>query len=150
MSLIKFFPTSTSNKPVNIFDNLFNDFFRDDYPVSFNNGFIQKSPAVNIAETADNYRIEVAAPGLEKSDFEVKVDQDVLTISAKKEAKAAENGGKFTRREFNYFEFKRNFHLPETVNVEHIAANYVNGILHVTLAKREEDKPAPAKTIEIK
>ena len=98
----------------------------------------------------NNYRIEVAAPGLEKGDFEVRVDQEVLTISARKEAKTEDSSDKYTRREFNYLEFKRNFHLPETVNVEDISANYENGILHVTLAKKEEAKPAPAKTIEIK
>ena len=150
MSLIKFFPANVSKKPVNVFDHFFNDFFRDDFPVSFNNGLVQKSPAVNIAETEDSYRIEVAAPGLVKSDFDVKVDQEVLTISAKKEAKTEDGSDKYTRREFNYFEFKRNFHLPETVNVEDIAANYENGILHVTLAKKEEAKPVPAKKIEIK
>lgn len=150
MSLIKFFPATVSNKPVNVFDNFFNDFFKDEFPVSFRNGALQKSPAVNIVETDNSYRIEVAAPGLNKTDFVVKVDQDLLTISAKKEASQEDNGEKYTRREFSYFEFTRNFHLPETVNAEGIVANYENGILHVTLAKKEEAKPAPVKTIEIK
>ncbi len=150
MSLIKFFPATVSNKPVNVFDNFFNDFLRDDFPVSFRNGALQKSPAVNIAEMDDSYRIEVAAPGLDKGDFEVKVDQDLLTISAKKETKSEGNDEKYTRREFSYFEFTRNFHLPETVDAEGITANYENGILHITLAKKEEAKPAPVKTVEIK
>ncbi|MEO1259166.1 MAG: Hsp20/alpha crystallin family protein [Bacteroidota bacterium] len=150
MSLIKFFPTTVSNKPVNVFDSFFNDFFRDEFPVSFRNGALQKSPAVNIVETDDNYRIEVAAPGLTKGDFEVKVDNDLLTIAAKKETKEENTGEKYTRREFSYFEFTRNFHLPETVNANSIAASYDNGVLNITLAKKEEAKPVPAKTIEIK
>ena len=150
MSLIKFFPASVSNKPVVWCDSLFNDFFRDEFPVSFRNGAVLKSPAVNIAETEDSYRIEVAAPGLTKGDFEVKVDKDLLTISAKREAKNEDEGETYTRREFSYVEFTRNFHLPETVNAEGIAANYDNGILHITLAKKEEAKPQPVKTIEIK
>ena len=150
MSLIKFFPTTVSNKPIQTLDHLFNDFFRDDFPVSFRNGLTQKSPAVNIAETENEYRIEVAAPGYQKGDFEVKVDQDLLTISAKKEESKEDKGEKYTRQEFSYVGFTRNFHLPETVNAEGIAATYENGILHITLAKKEEAKPQPAKTIEIK
>ena len=149
MSLIKFFPTTVSNKPASVFDNFFNDFFRDDFPVSFRNGLLQKSPAVNIAETDDSYRIEVAAPGLNKGDFKVKVDQDLLTISAKKETNKEDSGEKYSRREFSYVEFSRNFHLPETVNAEGITANYENGILHITLAKKEEAKPVPVRTVEI-
>ena len=150
MNLIKFFPATSPNKPNNVVDHFFNDFFRDDFPVSFHNGFMQKSPAVNIAETENSYQIEVAAPGLGKEDFEIKVDQDMLTISAEKKADAEDKTDKYTRREFSYVQFKRNFHLPETVNVEEISASYENGILHVTLAKKEEAKPLPAKTIKIK
>ena len=147
MNLVRFFPTTTdTNKPVNTF---FDGFFRDDFPVSFQNGMNRNTPAVNIAETEDNYRIEVAAPGLAKEDFEVKVDQDLLSISAKKEVKEEDKNEKYSRREFSYFEFKRNFHLPETVDAAGISANYENGILHVTLAKKEEAKPQPAKLIKI-
>lgn len=148
MNLVSFFP-NTHRKPVNNFDSLFNSFFKDDFPVSFRNGASLRSPAVNIAETEDNYRIEVAAPGLDKGDFEVKVENELLTISAKKEAKEENKDEKYTRREFSFVEFKRNFHLPETVDAAAISANYENGVLHVTLAKKEEAKPQPAKVIEI-
>lgn len=148
MNLVSFFPT-TNKKPVHSFDSLFDSFFRDDFPVSFRNGASLSRPAVNIAETEDNYRIEVAAPGLAKDDFDVKVDQDVLTISAKKEMKEEGKNEKYTRREFSFMEFKRNFHLPETVDAAGIAANYEDGILKVTLAKKEEAKPEPVKKIEV-
>ncbi len=150
MSLIKLFPAPVSKNQANAFDGFFNNIFRDDFPVSFQHGAVQKSPAVNIVEKEDSYRIEVAAPGLNKGDFDVKVDQDLLTISATKETGNEDKGEKYTRREFSYFGFTRNFHLPESVNANDIKAQYKNGILHVTLAKIEEAKPAPVKTIEIK
>lgn len=150
MNLISFFPAN-GRKPAttNVLDSVFNEFFNNDFPVSFRNGYLQKSPAVNIAESTDAYRIEVAAPGLGKEDFEVKVENDVLTISAKKEAKAEQAGETYTRREFNYFEFKRNFHLPETVDGNGIKASYENGVLNVVLEKKPEAKPQPVRTIEI-
>ncbi|MBI1228396.1 MAG: Hsp20 family protein [Bacteroidetes bacterium] len=129
---------------------MFNEFFNSDFPVSFRNGSTQKSPAVNVVESANGYRLEVAAPGLAKEDFEVKVDKDQLTISAKKtETKSEDNSEKYTRKEFSFFEFKRNFHLPETVDTTNIKANYENGVLHVTLEKKPEAKPQPARVIEI-
>jgi HSP20 family protein len=128
---------------------MFNEVFNHDFPVSFRNGFIQKSPAVNIAESNEAYRIEVAAPGLGKEDFQIKVENDMLTILAKKEVKNEAGGEKYTHREFSYFEFKRNFQLPETVNANAIKANYENGVLNVTLEKKPEAKPVPARVIEI-
>jgi HSP20 family protein len=150
MNLISFVPT-TGRKPANAFESMFNEFFNHDFPVSFRNGFVQKSPAVNVVETQDGYRLEVAAPGLAKEDFEVKLDQDLLTISAKKtvnqeESKPAE---KYTRREFSYMEFKRSFHLPETVDANSIKASYDSGVLHLALDKKPEAKPQPARVIEI-
>lgn len=151
MNLISFFPT-TSRKPAtvtNALDSMFNEFFNQDFPVSFRNGYIQKSPAVNIAESDHAYRIEVAAPGLGKEDFEIKVENDLLTIAAKKEAKEETKGETYTRKEFNYFEFRRNFHLPETVDANAIKASYENGVLNVVLEKKPEARPMPPRVIEI-
>jgi len=149
MNLISFFP---AKKPVvsnDLFDFAFDRFFRDDFPAAFNgNGFL-KTPAINIAENAGGYRIEVAAPGLVKEDFSVKVDGNLLTISAKKEAAKTE-GEKYTSREFSYLKFNRTFTLPETVDAkEGISANYENGILNVSLAKKIEAKPESAKVIQV-
>ena len=88
MNLISFVPTH-GRKPAlapNTIESMFNEFFNHDFPVSFRHSNLQKGPAVNVAESQDGYRLEVAAPGLTKSDFEVKVDKDLLTISAKKTA----------------------------------------------------------------
>jgi HSP20 family protein len=151
MNLISFVPASgrkIATAPV--FESMFNEFFNHDFPVSFRNGAMQKSPAVNVVESANGYRLEVAAPGLAKEDFEVKVDKDQLTISAKKESSKTEDSGeKYTRREFSFLEFKRSFHLPETVDATNIKATYENGVLNVMLEKKPEAKPQPARVIEI-
>lgn len=149
MNLISFSPAKKSGASNDLFNFAFDRFFRDDFPAAFpGNGFL-KTPAVNVAENADGYRIEIAAPGLGKEDFEVKLDGDLLTISAKKEAVKTE-GEKYVRKEFNFLEFKRTFTLPETVDAKDgIAANYENGILQVSLAKKIEAKPQPVRQIEV-
>lgn len=130
-----------------IFDELFQtDWFGGTVNPITNSGNI---PAVNIKETADDFSLEVAAPGKTKEDFQLSLDHDVLTISteAKKEETTKEDN--YTRREFSYAAFQRSFKLPQTVNREGINATYTNGILHVTLPKREEDKVKPKRLIEI-
>lgn len=105
-------------------------------------------PAVNIIEQKDGYRLEVAAPGLSKEDFKINVEKDELTISAKKEWNK-EEGEKTIRKEFHYYEFTRSFTLPETVNVENIAAAYENGVLRITLPLKEVAQVETKKVIEI-
>ena len=109
---------------------------------------VQNRPAVNILETEDDFQIQLAAPGLNKEDFVLEVENDVLTISAKKVAEQKE-GEKYTRHEFSYGEFTRKFNLPETIDNQGISANFVQGILTVTLAKKQEAKPQPARKIDI-
>lgn len=108
-------------------------------------------PAVNIMETADNFNFEVAAPGKNKKDFIIELDNDILSISTeeKEEHKTADESGKFTRKEFSYNNFKRVFGLPESVNREKISASYNNGILEVILPKLEEAKDHPKRFIKI-
>lgn len=109
-------------------------------------------PAVNIHETADDFLIEVASPGMKKEDFKVELDNNILTISSEKEEQMEDRGsnGKYTRREFSYQAFQRSFELPENkVDGEKIQAKYEDGILHVTVPKKEEAKVKPAKQIAI-
>lgn len=150
MNLISFVPSNGRKGAVApTFESMFNEFFNQDFPVSFRNG-TQKSPAVNVAETEDGYRLEVAAPGLAKEDFEVRIDKDLLTISAKKSVTSEEKKAeKYTRKEFSYVEFKRSFHLPETVDANSVKATYEHGVLNVNLDKKPEAKPQPARVIEI-
>lgn len=107
------------------------------------------TPAVNIIEGKDDYRIEVAAPGLEKKDFKIDLDNNVLTISSEKEEKHEEGDDRYMRREFNYASFTRSFTLPETVDAEKISAKHADGVLTVVVPKREEAKQKPARTIKI-
>lgn len=107
------------------------------------------TPAINVIENTDDFQIEVAAPGLDKQDFKIDLDNNVLTISSEKELKNEEKDGRYMRREFSYSSFTRSFSLPEAVNAEKIKANHKDGILRITIPKREEAKRKPPKQIAI-
>ncbi len=128
----------------------FDDFFNRSVTDFFGSDMAMTHPSVNVVETADSYRIDLAAPGLDKADFSLEVDRDRLVISAKKEMSDEVKEDKYMRREFNYTAFTRSFQLPETVNADAIDAHYRNGLLQVTLPKVEEDKAELVKRIEIK
>lgn len=125
-------------------------FFGDEYlPSVFDNSPKGTMPAVNIAESKDDFLIEVAAPGLDKKDFKLDVENNVLSISSEKEASNEVEGERFMRREFSYSSFKRTFSLPEGTDSEKIKASYKEGILKVIVPKREEAKEKPARQISI-
>lgn len=105
--------------------------------------------AVNVAENDDAFRIELAAPGRDKADFHIEIENDVLTVQANTDATESTKGETFVRKEFVTTEIKRTFNLPETVNATAITAEYLNGILTVKLPKKEEAKPQPARKVEI-
>jgi len=108
-------------------------------------------PAVNVKESDEAFDIEVAAPGMNKEDFKVNLENNVLTISSeKKEEKKEEEKGRYTRREFSYQSFQRSFTIPENlVDGEKISAKYCDGLLCINLPKKEEVKPKPAREIQI-
>jgi HSP20 family protein len=109
-------------------------------------------PAVNVMETNDEFRIELAAPGMKRSDFKVELDNNVLTISSEREdhSEQKDERGNYTRKEFSYRSFQRSFSLPENkVLGEKITARYLDGILYVTVPKSEEAKVKPAKQIAV-
>jgi HSP20 family protein len=107
------------------------------------------TPAVNIIEGKDDFKIEVAAPGLEKNDFNINLDHNVLTISSEKENKKEEKDSEYMFKEFNYNSFKRSFTLPNSIDADKISANHKDGILHITIPKREEAKVKPPRQIAI-
>lgn len=110
-------------------------------------------PAVNIYENDNGFRIELAAPGFDKADFNIELNNQLLSISAeeKKEKTEKDTEGRFTRREFSYQSFKRSFTLPEnTVDGDKIEAAYENGILKLHVPKLEEKRPKPARVIDVK
>ncbi len=133
------------------FPSLFDEFFNGDVFPGFFLDFDKRmaTPAVNIVETKDEYRIEVAAPGLEKADFKIDIENKVLTISASKEEKHEEKNERYMRREFNYSTFTRSFTLPEGMDAEKITARHKDGVLHVIIPKKEESKVKPARKIDI-
>jgi HSP20 family protein len=130
-------------------NNWMDDFFgRDmlDLPTS---GFGYTTPKVNIREDNDNYYVEVAAPGMKKDDFNLSLENNVLTISSELKEDHEDKNDSYTRREFSYQSFSRSFTLPESVNYEKIEAKYNDGILSILMPKREEAKQKPAKSIKI-
>jgi HSP20 family protein len=108
-------------------------------------------PAVNIAENEKNYSIEVVAPGFKKEDFKLKVDDDILTISAESRVENKDNGKEkeYTRREYSYRSFTRSFRLPDDVKDDSISASYVDGVLNLELPKSKVQTKA-SKEIAIK
>jgi HSP20 family protein len=133
-----------------IFPSIIDEMFKPDWLGGVQN-FGANVPAVNIKETDTVFGIELAAPGKKKEDFNVEVDHNVLTISSEERSETNEKDteGKYTRREFSYNSFRRSFTLPETVNLDTINASYEDGVLHVTLPKKEEALPKPKRLIEI-
>jgi len=127
------------------------DFFDDDFffPGMFNRQTGKNTPAVNVAETEKEYRVEVAAPGLEKKDFKVELDENVLTISSEKEEKREDKEENYTRREFSYTSFSRSFTLPEEVNKDKIKAEHKDGVLTIHIPKVTEAKSKLKKLIQI-
>ncbi|MBL7805491.1 MAG: Hsp20/alpha crystallin family protein [Saprospiraceae bacterium] len=98
-------------------------------------------PAVNIVQTPQGFRIEIAAPGLEKSDFNIRIEDGMLHVSAQKEAQAADNSEQVRRREFSFRSFRRSFRLPDTIDPAQIGATYQNGILLLNLSNKPEAQP---------
>lgn len=132
------------------FDGLMNELFNE-FPATFGKTVRQDLlhfPPVNIVEKEDSYQLQVSAPGWEKTDFNVKLDDKLLTVSAEKKSEAAAETDKMIRKEFSQKSFKRSFTLDEKIDAAGINAKYENGILNVILPKKEEVKQA-AKEISI-
>ena len=148
MSLIK------RNDLVPAWSNLFDDFLNPNWYDWTNRHYSDTNttlPSVNIKETVDSFEVELAAPGMEKEDFGVEVNNGYLTISSEKksEVKEKDKKGRYTKQEFCYESFSRSFTLPGSADVEKIAAKYEKGILTISIPKKEEAKPKPVKQISI-
>jgi HSP20 family protein len=127
----------------------FDEFFNRNLTDFFGSDFSMQSPSINIVESDNDFRVEVAAPGLEKENFEINVEKGMLNISAKRVVNEEAKEDKYVRREFNYTSFNRSFQLPESVDSEKIEASYKSGVLALTLPKMETAKAKPVKVIEI-
>lgn len=131
-----FFPSIPS-----FFDNLGLD---DDFLASFWAG--KKVPAVNISETEDTYLVELAAPGMNKEDFEVSVKDGMLVIRAQKELSKEEKEKDYRRREYSFTSFERRFSLPDNISSEAVKARYESGVLMISLEKKVLEAP---KKVEV-
>ncbi|QTE23395.1 Hsp20/alpha crystallin family protein [Polaribacter cellanae] len=132
-----------------VLPNVFNDFFRDWSSTNFSDTNTTL-PAVNIRESENDFVVDVAVPGMDKKDFKIDLDNDVLTISSEKKTENEKTDDNYTRKEYSYMSFRRSFTLPKgVVDSDKIKANYKNGELRITIPKLEEAKPKPAKLIEV-
>jgi len=129
------------------FDNFFENNLGTEFLSNFNTGITL--PAVNIKETNEDFVLELAIPGMKKSDFTIDVENKILSISSEVKHENEDTNANYTRREFGYSSFKRTFTLPDSIESDKVKATYKDGILMVVLPKREEAKQKPAKRIEI-
>ncbi|SMC46917.1 Hsp20/alpha crystallin family protein [Pedobacter africanus] len=145
MTLVKFNPKSnTSLMPGfnDVFDSILNDTF-------FSDRMMTKVPAANISESADHFHVELAAPGLKKEDFRLKLERDVLSISVEQVSDDQQQERNYAKREYSYSSFVRSFTLPESADQNGIEAKYTDGVLCIDIPKREEAK-VQSRQIEIK
>lgn len=137
----------------NNYPSVFHRFFENDLFDWSNQNFSNTNttlPSVNIKESDDDFEVEVAAPGFSKNDFKIELNHHLLTISSEKQVEnEAKENQRFTKREFSYQSFSRSFTLPNTTDNEKIGAKYEDGILRITIPKKEEVKPKPARQISI-
>lgn len=126
-------------------------FFNAPIDEFFNMGKVMNVPAVNVSETDKEFKLCVAAPGMDKKDFKVEAFDEMLTISAEKEKeeKKEEKNGRFNRREYNYSSWTRSFTLPENCDTSKINAEYKNGELLILIPKLEINQPKKIKNISV-
>lgn len=130
--------------------SIFNDFFDNEWMEKAN----ATAPAINVSESENEYRVEVAAPGMTKEDFNIRIDEEnnlVISMEKKSESKEEKKDRKYLRREFSYSKFEQTMILPDDVDKEKIGAAVENGVLDITLPKlTKEDLPKLSRNIEIK
>ncbi|HRE38233.1 MAG TPA: Hsp20/alpha crystallin family protein [Chitinophagaceae bacterium] len=146
MAYVKF-----SRKPFEgTFSNLVDDLFTE-LPVllssGFNNTVRKDSVPVNVKETEKSFQLDVIAPGFDKTDFKVNIEQNILTVSAEKTNEANEESDKQIRKEYSFRSFKRSFTLDEKIDATNIEASYVNGVLRLNLPKKEAVKQSATEIV---
>jgi HSP20 family protein len=140
------------NENLPVLSGFLNDFFRNDWLDFANKNFSGTNttlPSVNIKETKESFEVEMAAPGLNKNDFKISLNRGIMTISSEKNTENETKEGEYTRREFSYQSFCRSFSLPESADYEKVGAKYENGLLVISIPKKEEEKIKAERTIEI-
>ena len=137
MTLVKFANTQKNNalNPLftDVFDSILNDTFLGERLVS-------RVPAVNIAETDNEFHIELAVPGLKKEDFKINLEKNLLSVSAEKKTESQTTDKKYSKREYSYNSFVRSFNLPDSADHARVDAAYTDGVLTISVAKKEDAK----------
>jgi HSP20 family protein len=127
---------TVNNRPIDsLFGNIFGEFLND-----FNKKDVLQTIPVNVKETENSFELDVVAPGFEKTDFNISLDQDLLTISAEKKSDSIGEKEKTLRKEYSFKSFKRSFTVDNLIDATEINAAYVNGVLKLTLPKKQEAK----------
>ena len=137
MTLVKFNNGLKNNARGPFFNDVFDSILNDSF---LGEKLVARVPAVNIAETENEFHVELAVPGLKKEDFKINLDKNILTVSSEKKTENVEEGKKFSKREYSYNSFSRSFTLPESADHSKIEADYTDGILTLTITKKEEAK----------
>jgi len=129
------------------FSSIFDDFMGNE---ALKSKSVATIPAANVKENEEGFVVELAAPGKQKADFKIELNHNVLSISSesKTENEEKDEKGNYTRREFSYSSFQRSFVLPNSVDADKISANYENGLLSISIPKKEEVKKKPIRNIE--
>jgi HSP20 family protein len=140
-SLESLFPQSNRMDLPNFFSDVFDHLLKDEK--------VNWMPAVNIIEREKDYKIDMAVPGLDKKDFNIEIENDQIVVWGERKEEKVEEKDKITKREFHYGSFKRSFTLPETADAEKINANYNNGVLSISIAKKEEAKQNAKRQISV-
>ena len=130
------------------FYEMMESFFKDDGDF-FASSWKSTSPAVNISKTEKNYQVDVAAPGLNKSDFTIQIENGILSISAEQEHAKTDKDDHYTRKEFSYRSFRRTFHLPDDADEQGVAATYENGLLKINIPLKAKAADHSARKIAI-
>jgi HSP20 family protein len=136
MTLVKFNNGLKNNARGPFFNDVFDSILNDSF---LGDKLVARIPAVNIAETENEFEVELAVPGLKKEDLKIALDKNILTVSAEKKTETIE-GKKFSKREYSYNSFSRSFTLPESADQSKIEADYTDGVLKLTITKKEEAK----------
>ena len=130
--------------------SILNEFFDNDWMVKAN----ATAPAINVFETEKEYKVELAAPGMTKEDFNVHIDEEnnlVISMEKKTENKEEKKEGRYLRREFSYSKFQQTMILPDDVDKEKISAQVENGVLNIDLPKfSEQEKEKAKRFIDVK
>ena len=131
------------------FEGILNNWLNDEFiGIPSIDHSIKTLPSVNLIESKESYTIELSAPGFDKDDFKIELDNFNLSVSLEKDDNLNDTNH-YNKREFNYSSFKRSFKLAKYSNIKKIDASYVNGILTIQIPKTKEAIPLPLKTIKI-